>query len=166
MKIRSTVPSLSRSLSQCKRRWPAQGLLGVLREATCGIPYPRQGNIPPVHHMHHPTKLVCLTCKSQSRSSSFKATAFTMAQQEGPSTPSDSILPLLSELTCSELALDSAGPVWTELLALARQPGMCNLGQGYPDYEGSSVARAGAADAMMKSELVCVHDPYRLPSVV
>lgn len=162
MEIRSNVPNLSRSLFQCKRRWRAQGLLGVLREATCGIPYPRQGNIPPVHRVHHPTKLARLGCNFQSRAASSKCTAFTMAQQPGPSAPSDSILPLLSELTCSELALDSAGPVWTELLALAKQPGMCNLGQGYPDYEGSSVARAGAADAMMKSELVRVHDPYRL----
>lgn len=67
---------------------------------------------------------------------------------------SAAVPPALSVLTVAELAADSAGPIWNELLQLARQPGVCNLGQGYPDYAGSRVAREAAAEAMITSEMV------------
>lgn len=62
--------------------------------------------------------------------------------------------PPLSDLTVSELAADTSGPIWTELLTLARQPGVCNLGQGYPDYAGSKIAREAAAEVMMTPDMV------------
>lgn len=72
-------------------------------------------------------------------------------------------LPELSQLTNSELGLNSAGQAWNDLLTLARQPGVCNLGQGFPDYEGSSVARAAATEALTKPDMVYrVHNATNL----
>lgn len=65
-------------------------------------------------------------------------------------------LPPLSDLTLAEFASDTAGTIWNELLILARQPGVCNLGQGFPDYAGSSVAREAATQAMMEPDKVRV----------
>lgn len=39
--------------------------------------------------------------------------------------------------------------VRARLLVLARQPGVVNLGQGFPDYDGSKAAREAAAEAMI-----------------
>nr|AIT70227.1 aspartate aminotransferase [Dictyopteris undulata] len=86
-----------------------------------------------------------------------------MASNVKPTDTNETALPPLSEITTLELALDSAGPEWAELLELARQPGVCNLGQGYPDYEGSSVARAAAAEAMTKSDMSLLNQ-YSFPS--
>ena len=38
------------------------------------------------------------------------------------------------------------------MLALARQPGVLDLGQGWPDFGASSVARAAAADAITRDD--------------
>jgi N-succinyldiaminopimelate aminotransferase len=42
--------------------------------------------------------------------------------------------------------------VWNEVLALARQPGVLDLGQGWPDFGASSVARSAAADAITRDD--------------
>ena len=42
--------------------------------------------------------------------------------------------------------------VWNEVLALARQPGVLDLGQGWPDFGASAVARAAAADAITRDD--------------
>lgn len=50
--------------------------------------------------------------------------------------------PVLPEvLFCRRLGGDCSA-------VLARQPGVVNLGQGFPDYDGSKAARAAAAEAM------------------
>ena len=43
----------------------------------------------------------------------------------------------------------TAAEVWTEINALAAQPGMINMGQGFPDFDGSLVAREAAASAIL-----------------
>ncbi len=43
----------------------------------------------------------------------------------------------------------SATDVWTEVNALAARPGTINMGQGFPDFEGSLIARKAAAEAML-----------------
>lgn len=58
-------------------------------------------------------------------------------------------IPPLSGTTLREFSSNTTGDIWNELLVLARQPGVVNLGQGYPDYDGSKVAREAAAEAMM-----------------
>lgn len=58
-------------------------------------------------------------------------------------------LPPLSDITLGEFACNTTGVIWNELLILARAPGVVNLGQGYPDYDGSTVAREAAAEAMI-----------------
>ena len=42
----------------------------------------------------------------------------------------------------------AAAPLWESVNALAARPGMINMGQGFPDFEGSSVARRAAAEAI------------------
>nr|AIT70241.1 aspartate aminotransferase [Petalonia fascia] len=58
-------------------------------------------------------------------------------------------IPPLSDITLVEFANNTTGDIWNELLVLARQPGVVNLGQGFPDYDGSKVAREAAAEAMV-----------------
>lgn len=58
-------------------------------------------------------------------------------------------IPRLSDRTLAEFACNTTGDIWNELLVLARQPGVVNLGQGFPDYDGSKVAREAAAEAMV-----------------
>lgn len=58
-------------------------------------------------------------------------------------------IPPLSDITLREFGCNTTGEIWNELLVLARQPGVVNLGQGYPDYDGSKVAREAAAEAMV-----------------
>ena len=57
----------------------------------------------------------------------------------------------LSRLSTRGRALASSGGraahVWEEVNALAARPGMINMGQGFPDFEGSRVARAAATRA-------------------
>ena len=38
------------------------------------------------------------------------------------------------------------------MVALARQPGVLDLGQGWPDFGASSVARAAAAEAITRDD--------------
>lgn len=45
-----------------------------------------------------------------------------------------------------------AAAVWESVNALAAQPGMVNMGQGYPDFPGSSIARRVAAEAAASAE--------------
>lgn len=42
----------------------------------------------------------------------------------------------------------AAARVWEEVNALASQPGMVNMGQGFPDFAGSAVARDVASEAL------------------
>ena len=42
----------------------------------------------------------------------------------------------------------AAAPLWESVNALAQRPGMINMGQGFPDFEGSLVARQAAAAAV------------------
>ena len=42
----------------------------------------------------------------------------------------------------------AAARVWEEVNALAAQPGMVNMGQGFPDFPGSPVARSVARAAL------------------
>ena len=42
----------------------------------------------------------------------------------------------------------AAAAVWEQCNVLASQPGMINMGQGFPDFEGSAVAREVAAEAL------------------
>mmetsp|Transcript_4843 Transcript_4843/g.14360 ORF Transcript_4843/g.14360 Transcript_4843/m.14360 type:complete len:392 (-) Transcript_4843:623-1798(-) len=42
----------------------------------------------------------------------------------------------------------STGALWTKLNALGARPGAINMGQGFPDFAGSAVARAAAKDAL------------------
>ena len=46
----------------------------------------------------------------------------------------------------------AAARVWEDVNALAAQPGMVNMGQGFPDYPGSALARRVAADAIEAGE--------------
>ncbi len=46
----------------------------------------------------------------------------------------------------------AAARVWEEVNALAGQPGMLNMGQGFPDFPGSTLARAVAADVVTRGE--------------
>ena len=65
-------------------------------------------------------------------------------------------IPPLSQTTLREFACNTTGEIWNELLVLARQPGVVNLGQGYPDYDGSKVAREAAAEAMVDPTKVII----------
>ena len=60
----------------------------------------------------------------------------------------------LSKMTLSELSSDTSSAMWDEQVALASQPGVCNLGLGFPDYEGSRLAREAAAEAMVEPTMV------------
>eukprot|EP00903_Cladosiphon_okamuranus_P015233 g14079.t1 len=70
--------------------------------------------------------------------------------------------PPLSETTTLLLSGNSSGGIWTELLVLAQQPGVLNLGQGFPDYDGSRVAREAAAEAMVDPTKSALNQ-YSLP---
>ena len=48
----------------------------------------------------------------------------------------------------------TAVEVWKEINGLASMPGMINMGQGFPDFEGSIVARQAAAEALLSGEQV------------
>lgn len=63
-------------------------------------------------------------------------------------------IPPLSDMTLAEFRSNTSETIWNELLVLGRQPGVCNLGQGFPDYSGSRVAREAAAAAMVEPSMV------------
>ena len=48
----------------------------------------------------------------------------------------------------------AAAKTWETLNALAARPGMLNMSQGFPDFEGSAVARAAAANAIESGSVV------------
>jgi N-succinyldiaminopimelate aminotransferase len=48
----------------------------------------------------------------------------------------------------------AAAPLWESVNALASRPGMINMGQGFPDFEGSLVARKAAAAALERGDAV------------
>ena len=60
-------------------------------------------------------------------------------------------LPPLSSRAQRFAAPGGAAGVWRTVNALAARPGMVNMGQGFPDFPGSAVARAAARDALGKS---------------
>lgn len=57
-------------------------------------------------------------------------------------------------MTLAEFRSNTSETIWNELLVLGMQPGVCNLGQGFPDYSGSRVAREAAAAAMVDPSMV------------
>ena len=48
--------------------------------------------------------------------------------------------------------LGAAAPLWEKVNALAQRPGMINMGQGFPDFAGSRVAREAAMSAMARGD--------------
>ena len=54
-----------------------------------------------------------------------------------------------SARTQAELSTRGASQVWQEVTALARQPGIIDLGQGWPDFGADETAKAGAAAAIL-----------------
>nr|AIT70212.1 aspartate aminotransferase [Sargassum integerrimum] len=72
-------------------------------------------------------------------------------------------IPPLSDMIQEEFNLDKTGTIWKELLVLARQPGVCNLGQGYPDYNGHQVAREAAVQAMLDPDKSALNQ-YSMPT--
>ena len=48
----------------------------------------------------------------------------------------------------------AAAAVWESVNALAQQPGMINMGQGFPDFSGSKVARLAAAAAIKEGSAI------------
>ncbi|CAM9206665.1 unnamed protein product [Ectocarpus sp. 6 AP-2014] len=70
--------------------------------------------------------------------------------------------PPLSDLTLAEFECNTTGGIWNELLVLSRQPGVINLGQGFPDYDGSKAARTAAAETMTDPSKTALNQ-YSLP---
>ena len=60
----------------------------------------------------------------------------------------------LSATARAQMESQGASQVWAEVTALARLPGVLDLGQGWPDMGASEVARAAASEAMLSG-----HDP-------
>ena len=71
------------------------------------------------------------------------------------SSSSSSSAPSPPALLSARIAAGVAGgaSAWAELAALGRGEGVTNLGQGFPDFEGSKVARAAAAEAVASDSL-------------
>lgn len=57
----------------------------------------------------------------------------------------------LASKTRESVAGHGAAQVWAEVTALAQSPGVLDLGQGWPDFGASEVARRAAADAIVDS---------------
>jgi aspartate/methionine/tyrosine aminotransferase len=51
-----------------------------------------------------------------------------------------------------ELATTGLSQLWASMIALCRQPGILDLGQGAPDFQGSAVARRAAAAAIVDDD--------------
>ena len=51
-------------------------------------------------------------------------------------------------ITCLRLRASSTGALWTKLNELGARPGAINMGQGFPDFAGSAVARDAAKAAL------------------
>ena len=54
-----------------------------------------------------------------------------------------------------------AAKVWEDVNALASRPGIINMGQGFPDFAGSSVARDAAAQAIRSCKYHTLRDYAR-----
>ncbi|CAN0507332.1 unnamed protein product, partial [Laminaria digitata] len=74
----------------------------------------------------------------------------TGAATTAAATTTTTAVPPLSDITLAEFRSDAQGALWDELMELSSQPGVCNLGLGFPDYAGSSLAREAAAAAMVE----------------
>ena len=58
-------------------------------------------------------------------------------------------MPSCDTLLCLHIfSMHSAASVWRTVNELAARPGMINMGQGFPDFAGSAVARAAAREAL------------------
>ena len=51
-------------------------------------------------------------------------------------------------------SIGAAAPLWESVNALANRPGMINMGQGFPDFAGSRVAREAASDAVKLGDAI------------
>ena len=89
----------------------------------------------------------CRTGKASSGSAGRRVcSAATMAD---PPTPPLPPLPRFSARARLELGSRGASQVWNEIMALSRQPGVIDLGQGWPDVGASDAARSAAAAAVL-----------------
>ncbi|CAM9481863.1 unnamed protein product [Chrysoparadoxa australica] len=67
-----------------------------------------------------------------------------------------------SERVLGELRESGGNSAWNKLLKLSKEPGVVNLGQGFPNYQGSKVAREAAAAALTDSSLAAFNQ-YSMP---
>ena len=58
----------------------------------------------------------------------------------------------LSATARAQMEKQGASQVWAEVTALARLPGVLDLGQGWPEMGASELARAAASEAMLSDE--------------
>ena len=70
----------------------------------------------------------------------------TLAMPPPAETPADLFVP------AQRLAGSDKPTVWGEFGQLAAETGAVNLGQGFPDFEGSMVARRAAAEAILQGQ--------------
>jgi len=66
--------------------------------------------------------------------------------------PRSSSARFLNATARAQMENQGASQVWAEVTALARLPGVLDLGQGWPDMGASEVARAAASEAMLSDE--------------
>ena len=66
--------------------------------------------------------------------------------------PRSSSARFLNAKARAQMENQGASQVWAEVTALARLPGVLDLGQGWPDMGASEVARAAASEAMLSDE--------------
>mmetsp|Transcript_12610 Transcript_12610/g.31846 ORF Transcript_12610/g.31846 Transcript_12610/m.31846 type:complete len:331 (+) Transcript_12610:309-1301(+) len=71
----------------------------------------------------------------------------------------------VSQRCRNEIAAGGANKVWQEVSALARQPGVIDLGQGYPDFEGSAVARQSAIAALQDPDKALLNQYSPIPGL-
>uniref|UniRef100_A0A7S1XAJ8 Aminotransferase class I/classII large domain-containing protein n=1 Tax=Tetraselmis chuii TaxID=63592 RepID=A0A7S1XAJ8_9CHLO len=71
----------------------------------------------------------------------------------------------ISQRCQNEIAAGGANKVWQEVSALARQAGVIDLGQGYPDFEGSAVARQSAIAALQEKDKALLNQYSPIPGL-
>jgi aspartate/methionine/tyrosine aminotransferase len=74
-----------------------------------------------------------------------------MASSETPGAVDDRSDRFLSRKVLDARSSQGASKVWAEVTALARLPGVLDLGQGWPDFGANDVARNAASDALVRS---------------
>ena len=74
-----------------------------------------------------------------------------MASSETPGAVDDRSERFLSRKVLDARSSQGASKVWAEVTALARLPGVLDLGQGWPDFGANDVARNAASDALVRS---------------